>query len=98
MWLVVSLVAALTASAAYFLAPSKRKELRLGLLSLMLWGTAIMVAVDHFIASLEGEPFITATTDGSISSSILLGLAMLAPIFAIWAFAAFTGVGKKIAA
>lgn len=98
MWLVVSLVAALAASAAYFRMPSKRKELRLGLLSLMLWGTAIMVFVDHFIAFLEGEPFITAATDGLISSSILLGLAMLVPIFAIWAFAAFTRVGKKLTA
>ena len=96
MWLIVSLVAALAASATYFLMPSKRTELRLGLLSLMLWGTTIMVFVDHLIAFLEGGPFITFTTDGLISSSILLGIAMVIPIFAIWAFAAFTRFGKKI--
>jgi len=98
MWLIVSLIAALAASAAYFRMPTKRKELRLGLLSLMLWGTTIMVFIDHLIAFLEGGQFITFTTDGLISSSILLGIAMVAPIFAIWAFAAFTPLGKKIAA
>ncbi|MFA6489145.1 MAG: hypothetical protein WCT52_00515 [Candidatus Micrarchaeia archaeon] len=98
MWLVVSLVAAFAASAAYFFMPAKRKGLRLGLLSLMLWGTAIMVAVDHSISYLEGGPFIEASTDGLIGNSILLGIAMLVPVFAIWAFAAFTPVGKNIAA
>lgn len=91
-------MAALAASAAYFLMPTKRKELRLGLLSLMLWGTTIMVFIDHLISFVEGGPFITFTTDGLISSSILLGIAMVVPIFAIWAFIAFTAIGKKIAA
>ena len=98
MWLIVSLVAALAASAACVLMPSRRKELRLGLLSLMLWGATIMVFIDHLIAILEGGSFITFTTDGLISSSTLLGIAMVAPIFAIWVFAAFTPIGKKIAA
>ena len=96
MWLVVSLIAALAASAAYSLMPSKRKELRLGLLSLMLWGVAIMVLVDHTMAFLKGEPFIEFTTDGLIGSSVLLGIAMLAPIFAIWVIIAFTPIGKKV--
>jgi len=96
MWLVVSLTAALAASAAYFLAPAKRKELRLGLLSLMLWGLAIMVLVDRAIAYFEGEELISATTDGMIASSILLGFAMLIPIFAIWAVATFTPLRKNL--
>jgi len=95
MWLIVSLIAAVAASAAYFQLPAVRKKYRLGLLALMLWGTTIMVLVDHLMAFLNGSSFIT---DGPVSSSVLLGIAMVIPIFAIWAFVAFTPLGKKIAA
>jgi len=98
MWLIVSLIAAISASAAYFQLPAVRKKYRLGLLALMLWGTTIMVFIDHLIAFLDGGPFITAATGGPVSSSVLLGIAMVIPIFTIWAFAAFTPLGKKIAA
>jgi len=93
MWLVVSLIAALASSAACFLISSRKKEL--GLLSLMLWGTAIMVFVDRLIASLEGEPFLSATTDGLISDSALLGIAMLIPIFILWGLIAFTPLSGR---
>ena len=98
MWLIVSLIAALAASAAYLKLPSQRKQYKLGFLALMLWGTTIMVAVDHAMAFLSGEPFIEFTTDGIISSSILLGIAMLVPIFLIWTIAVYTPLGKRITA
>ncbi len=97
MWLVVSLVAALAASAAYMKLPSQRKQYKLGFLALMLWGTTIMVAVDHAMAFLSGEPFIEFTTDGIISSGVLLGVAMLVPIFLVWTIAVYTPLGKRIA-
>lgn len=99
MWLVVSFLAALAASAAYFLLPiAKRKQYKLGFLTLMLWGMAIMVFIDHSIAYINGEEFLSLTTGGLIGSSVLLGIAMLIPIFAIWAVAAFTPLGKRITA
>ncbi len=96
MWLAISLVAALAASAAYLGLSPMRKKYRLGFLALMLWGMAIMVFVDRLMAYLEGGPIIEATTDGLIADSALLGVAMLVPILLIWAFASFTETGKRL--
>ena len=84
------------ASAAYFLLKKDRKKYKLGFLSLMLWGVAIMVFVDHLIAYLEGGQFMEAETSGLIGSSVLLGVLMLVPVLAIWAIATFTRFGNKI--
>ena len=91
MWLVVSLAAAVAATLAYSLLKKDRKRLKLGLLSLMLWGTVIMIFVDHLIAFLEGGPFIEVTTGGLIGSGTVLGLAMLVPILAVWLGAVLLG-------
>lgn len=91
MWLVVSLVAAATASAAFVFLREKRKPFKLGLLALMLWGTFIMVLVDHLIAYLEGGPFIEFTTDGLIPDATLLGIAMVLPILIVWGAAVVLG-------
>ena len=83
MWLVITFIAAVAVTAAYF--PAKNKKYRLDLLALMLWGTFIMVLVDHTIAFLsEGGEFIKATTDGLISSGAMLGMAMLISVIAVW--------------
>ncbi|HIH29876.1 MAG: putative membrane protein [Candidatus Jorgensenbacteria bacterium GW2011_GWA2_45_13] len=96
MWLIVLLAAALAASAAYIFIPSaNRKKFKPGLLLLMLWGATIMVAVDHFLAFLSGEPFIEFETDGTIQNSVLLGFAMVIPIFLIWAVAVFVQLQYK---
>jgi hypothetical protein len=84
MWLIINLAAAIIATAAFWTFRTQRKKLRLGFLSLMLWGTTIMVFVDHLIAFLEGEPFITWTTDGLIGNAMVLGIVMVIPIIAIW--------------
>ena len=96
MWLFVSLVAALFASALFFSLKSQRVKYRLDLLALMLWGLTIMIFVDHSISYLGGGPFIEATTTGLITDSVLLGLAMLAPVLLLWAFITFTSLGKKM--
>ncbi len=88
MWLVTTLIAAVAVTAAYFLAKGKKRKLNL--LALMLWGTFIMVLVDHTIAFIsEGGEFIEVTTDGLISSGALLGFVMIVPLIAIWATAVY---------
>jgi len=84
MWLITTLIAAIVVTAIYFGAKNLRKY-KIDLLALMLWGTFIMVLVDHTIAFLEaGGEFIEITTDGLIESATMLGIAMIVPVFLIW--------------
>jgi hypothetical protein len=96
MWLIVTFVAATAALIAYLLLTGYRKKFKLGLLSLMLLGTFLMVLVDHFIAFINGEPFIELTTDGLIKNATLLGIVMIIPIFVIWIIAILISSGSKI--
>ena len=85
MWLITTLVAALTATLLWFLLKNKYK---LGFLSLMLWGATIMILVDHLLGY-EGGKFLEIETDGMIKNGVLLGFVMLIPIFLIWLIALF---------
>jgi hypothetical protein len=87
MWLIIVLIATAAASAAYLLLKEHRKKYKLGILALMLWGTFLMVLVDHAIGFISGEKFIEVTTNGLIRSGTMLGILMVLPIFAIWAIA-----------
>jgi hypothetical protein len=80
MWLIISFMAALAATAAWIMAPKKYK---LESLSLMLWGLALMVLADH-VLGYSGGPFIEMETDGLITSGTVLGIAMLIPVFIAW--------------
>jgi hypothetical protein len=80
MWLVTTLVAALFVTAVGFLAPKKYK---LGALSMMLWGAAVMILIDH-VLGYEGGEFVAMQTNGLITNGVVLGIAMLIPIFTIW--------------
>ena len=80
MWLLTTLIAAITVTAIWYVKP---KIYKLDILSLMLWGTSIMILVDH-ILGYEGGEFIELETEGLISSGALLGIVMLIPIFVIW--------------
>ncbi len=80
MWLVMTSIAAVGATFAKFVLPKKYK---LGFLALMLWGAAAMILVDH-ILGYEGGGFLEKTTDGMINNSVVLGIAMLVPVFIIW--------------
>ncbi|MCX8195181.1 MAG: hypothetical protein N3G22_03705 [Candidatus Micrarchaeota archaeon] len=55
-----------------------------------------MILTDKTAAFLSGEPFLSFETEGLIANSTLLGIVMLLPILAIWAFATFTKPGKQM--
>jgi hypothetical protein len=80
MWLVTTILAAIAVTAIWYIKP---KIYKLDILSLMLWGTSIMILVDH-ILGYEGGEFIELETDGLITSGMLLGIVMLIPIFVFW--------------
>jgi len=80
MWLITTLTAAILATIAYFLF---KKKYKLGFLSLMFWGSSIMILVDH-ILGYEGGPFLETRTNGLITNAYVLGLVMLLPALFIW--------------
>lgn len=80
MWLITTLIAALVVTLAWLIAPKKYK---LNFLALMLWGLSVMILVDH-IMGYEGGAFLEMETDGLITSGVVLGIAMLIPIFTLW--------------
>ena len=80
MWLVTTSIAAVGATLGKFVLP---REYKLGFLALMLWGAVAMILVDHFLGY-EGGAFLEKTTDGMITNSTMLGIAMLVPVFVIW--------------
>lgn len=80
MWLITTLIAAIIATAAWYIAPNKYK---LNFLSLMLWGASLMILVDHIIGY-EGGAFFELETEGLITNGTLLGISMLIPILIFW--------------
>ncbi len=80
MWLVTTSIAAAGATLGKFVLP---KDYKLGFLASMLWGAVVMILIDH-ILGYEGGAFLEKTTDGMIKNSVVLGIAMLAPVFIIW--------------
>ena len=90
MWLVTTLIAAIAVTALWYVKP---KIYKLDILSLMLWGTSIMILVDH-ILGYEGGEFIELETDGMITNGALLGIVMLIPIFVIWEVILITSKSK----
>ena len=80
MWLVTTSIAAAGATLGKFVLP---KKFKLGFLVLMLWGAAVMILVDH-VLGYGGGAFLEKTTDGMITNSTVLGVAMLIPVLIIW--------------
>ena len=80
MWLITTLVAAIAVTLAWLVAS---KRYRLNLLALMLWGLSVMILIDH-ILGYKGGAFLEMETDGLIPSGIVLGVAMLIPVFIVW--------------
>ncbi|RLF47822.1 MAG: hypothetical protein DRN29_01570 [Thermoplasmata archaeon] len=80
MWLVMTTLAAVIATAIWYISDEAREIYNIGFLNLILWGTAIMVFVDHVIGYLsEGGEFIETTPD-----AILLSIIMLIAAILIW--------------
>ena len=80
MWLITTLMAATIVTVAWYFT---KRNYRLDLLSLMLWGTSIMILVDH-ILGYRGRAFFELETEGLITNATLLGIIMLIPIFIVW--------------
>ena len=80
MWFITTITAAIIVTIVWHIKP---KIYKLDLLSLMLWGTSIMIFVDH-ILGYEGGAFIEIETDGIITNGALLGIIMLIPIILLW--------------
>jgi len=91
MWLITTLIAAIVVTAAWYIAPRKYK---LNFLSLMLWGSSLMILVDHIIGY-EGGAFIELETEGLITNGTLLGIAMLIPILIFWEIVLITTTPKE---
>jgi hypothetical protein len=91
MWLITTLIAAIVATAAWYIAPRKYK---LNFLSLMLWGSSLMILVDHIIGY-EGGAFLELETEGLITNGTLLGIAMLIPILIFWEIVLITTTPKE---
>ena len=80
MWLLTTFIAALFVTAMGLFVPRKYK---LDILSVMLWGAASMIFVDHVLGYGGGE-FLEMQTEGLITNGVVLGVAMLVPVFAVW--------------
>jgi len=76
MWLViVSLLAVIVTAIWYAIDDGKYK---LGFLSLILWGTTIMVFVDHVLGYLaEGGEFFEVTGDAALLGVVLVIIALI---------------------
>lgn len=85
MWLITTFISAIIATLLWYIF---KKEYKLEFLSLMLWGAAIMILVDHLLGY-EGGQFLESETEGLIRSGVFLGVLMLIPVFIIWLIALF---------
>ena len=74
MWLIITALAAIITSALWYITAPKDKY-KLGFLSLMYWGAAIMWLVDHVIAyAQEGGEFFEINADATgLGFSVLIG-------------------------
>lgn len=92
MWLATTVITALIFTSLRLIFGNKFK---LGLISLMLWGAAIMILVDH-VLGYTGGSFLETETNGMIKNSALLGIIMLTPVFLIWLITLFIPRFKKV--
>lgn len=77
MWLIIVLITATIVTALWYLRDDIPK---LNYLSLILWGTTIMVFVDHIMGYLsEGGEFIEMTSDAA-----LLGIVLVTTAIILW--------------
>jgi len=80
MWLATTSIAAAGATLAKVVLP---KDYKLDFLALMLWGATAMILINH-ILGYEGGEFLEKTTDGMVNNGVVLGIAMLLPVFMAW--------------
>jgi hypothetical protein len=92
MWLLVTALAAIVATALWYVnLPSDKYKL--GFLSLIYWGATLMWLVDHVMAYIrDGGPFIEVTADGTA-----LALSVLALGLFVWLVRLLLGDPSRIA-
>ena len=80
MWLLIISLAAVIVTAIWYVNDKARKYYNIGILNLMLWGTAIMVFVDHILGYLEeGGEFIETTPE-----AMLLSIVLIITVLIVW--------------
>ncbi|MBN1390735.1 MAG: hypothetical protein JXA22_08855 [Candidatus Thermoplasmatota archaeon] len=78
MWLIILALAAALSTLIWYASVKARKTYKLGVLNLILWGTTVMVLVDHVIGYItEGGVFMEMTLDAFLLSMVLLVTALL---------------------
>jgi hypothetical protein len=92
MWLITMLFFSIATSLIYLLFPNFRKY-KTDYLALMFWGSTIMIFSDKATAFLEGEAFLEETTEGIITNSFMLGIAMSMAVILAW-FLIFFAIPK----
>ena len=76
MWLVILSLAAAIVTALWY--TKDDGTYKLGFLSMILWGTVIMVFVDHVMGYLiEGGEFLETTVDATILGVVLVTVALI---------------------
>jgi len=77
MWLIILSFAATITTALWYSKAENDKHM-LNFLSLILWGTTIMVLVDHVIGYLmEGGEFLEITVEATVLGSVMLIAALV---------------------
>lgn len=77
MWLIVTSFAAIIATIIWYASENARKTYKVGFLSLVFWGTVLMVFVDHTMAYLEEGEFFDLSGDAVALSAVLLITALI---------------------
>ncbi|MGA1822573.1 MAG: hypothetical protein ACMUIG_08595 [Thermoplasmatota archaeon] len=78
MWFITFLTAAVISTLVWYASDRARNTYGIGILNLILWGTTILVFVDHVVGYLsEGGEFFEVSTDAFLLSVVLLSTAFL---------------------
>lgn len=85
MTLILTLVAALVVTFVRFAYPVIGLRYRLGMLSLMYWGAALMWSVDGMAALAAGEPFVELGDRAIMADDALLGACVVLLGLVVWA-------------
>jgi len=76
MWFIVMLFMAIFSTLAWYIS-DKSQEYKLSLLSLISWGTVIMVFADHLMGYIEDGEFLEISADALILGFVLAAVALL---------------------
>ena len=84
MWLIMIGIVTIIASFSYFIFKNNRTEYKLDVLTLMYFGTLILVIIDHINTYYTTGVFFQTTTNGFIRNATVLGVVMVMAIFIVW--------------